>query len=40
MASKSKFLSNPKLSGLGGAIQAAVNDRALSGAKSTAVKEV
>ncbi|WP_158843757.1 protein translocase subunit SecD [Saccharothrix deserti] len=40
MASKSKFLSNPKLSGLGGAVQAAVNDRALSGAKSTAVKEV
>ncbi|WP_033438212.1 protein translocase subunit SecD [Saccharothrix sp. NRRL B-16314] len=40
MVSKSKSLSNPKLSGLGGAVQAAVNDRALSGAKSTAVKEV
>lgn len=40
MVSKSKTLSNPKLSGLGGAIQAAVDDRALSGAKSTAVKEV
>jgi preprotein translocase subunit SecD len=40
MVSKSKSLSNPKLSGLGGAVQAAVDDRALSGAKSTAVKEV
>jgi preprotein translocase subunit SecD len=40
MVSKSKSLSHPKLSGLGGAVQAAVNDRALSGAKSTAVKEV
>ncbi|GAB2977236.1 protein translocase subunit SecD [Saccharothrix stipae] len=40
MVSKSKSLSNPKLSGLGGAAQAAAQDRALSGAKSTAVKEV
>ncbi|MCC8250276.1 protein translocase subunit SecD [Saccharothrix luteola] len=40
MISKSKRLSNPKLSGLGGAVQAAVDDRAPSGAKSTAVKEV
>ncbi|TQM79662.1 preprotein translocase subunit SecD [Saccharothrix saharensis] len=40
MVSKSKRLSNPKLSGLGGAAQAGVDDRALSGAKSTAVKEV
>ncbi|QQQ78426.1 protein translocase subunit SecD [Saccharothrix sp. 6-C] len=40
MISKSKRLSNPKLSGLGGAVQASVDDRALSGAKSTAVKEV
>ncbi|MFD0200598.1 MULTISPECIES: protein translocase subunit SecD [Saccharothrix] len=40
MISKSKRLSNPKLVGLGGAVQAAVDDRALSGAKSTAVKEV
>ncbi|WP_447006885.1 protein translocase subunit SecD [Saccharothrix isguenensis] len=40
IVSKSKSLSNPKLSGLGGAVQAAVDDRALSGAKSTAVKEV
>ncbi|MFI9012280.1 protein translocase subunit SecD [Actinosynnema sp. NPDC053489] len=38
IVSKSKRLSNPKLSGLGGAVQAAVEDRALS--KSTAVKEV
>ncbi|KOX24828.1 preprotein translocase subunit SecD [Saccharothrix sp. NRRL B-16348] len=38
--SKSKRLSNPKLSGLGGAAQAAVDDRAPLGAKSTAVKEV
>ncbi|MEV8443044.1 protein translocase subunit SecD [Actinosynnema sp. NPDC051121] len=40
MISKSKRLSNPRLVGLGGAVQAAVDDRALSGAKSTAVKEV
>jgi preprotein translocase subunit SecD len=40
MISKSKRLSNPRLVGLGGAVQAAVEDRALSGAKSTAVKEV
>jgi preprotein translocase subunit SecD len=40
MVSKSKSLSSPKLSGLGGAVQAAVDDRSLSGAKSTAVKEV
>ncbi|WP_447009787.1 protein translocase subunit SecD [Saccharothrix hoggarensis] len=41
MVSKSKSLSSPKLSGLGGAVQAAVDDRAaMSGAKSTAVKEV
>ncbi|WP_367129974.1 protein translocase subunit SecD [Saccharothrix sp. HUAS TT1] len=40
MISKSKRLSNPKLSGLGGAVQVSVEDRALSGAKSTAVKEV
>lgn len=40
MISKSKRLSNPKLSGLGGAVQAAADDRVPSGAKSTAVKEV
>ncbi|NUT51276.1 MAG: protein translocase subunit SecD [Saccharothrix sp.] len=40
MVSKSKSLSSPKLSGLGGAARAAVDDRTLSGAKSTAVKEV
>ncbi|MFJ6673023.1 protein translocase subunit SecD [Actinosynnema sp. NPDC091369] len=40
MVSKSKRLSSPKLSGLGGAAQAGADDRALSGAKSTAVKEV
>lgn len=39
MASKSKFLSNPKLSGLGGAQQAGVDQRAHAGSKSTAVKE-
>ncbi|MEO6087867.1 MAG: protein translocase subunit SecD [Umezawaea sp.] len=38
MASKSKFLSNPKLSGLGGAQQAGVDQRAHAGSK-TAVKE-
>jgi preprotein translocase subunit SecD len=39
MASKSKFLSNPKVSGLGGAQQAGVDQRAHAGSKSTAVKE-
>lgn len=39
MVSKSKSLSSPKLSGLGGAQQAGVDQRAHAGAKSTAVKE-
>jgi preprotein translocase subunit SecD len=39
MASKSKFLSNPKLSGLGGAQQAGVDQRAHASSKNTAVKE-
>jgi preprotein translocase subunit SecD len=39
MASKSKFLSNPKVSGLGGAQQAGVDQRAHAGSKTTAVKE-
>jgi len=39
LASKSKFLSNPKVSGLGGAQQAGVDQRAHAGSKSTAVKE-
>ncbi|GAA3859121.1 protein translocase subunit SecD [Saccharothrix violaceirubra] len=38
LVSKSKSLSNPKLSGLGGAVQAGAEERAL--AKSAAVKEV
>jgi len=39
LASKSKFLSNPKVSGLGGAQQAGVDQRAHASSKSTAVKE-
>jgi preprotein translocase subunit SecD len=39
LVSKSKSLSSPKLSGLGGAQQAGVEQRAHSGAQSTAVKE-
>lgn len=39
IASKSKFLSNPKVSGLGGAQQAGVDQRAHAGSKTTAVKE-
>ena len=39
LASKSKFLSNPNLSGLGGAQQAGVDQRAHAGSKNTAVKE-
>ncbi len=39
LASKSKFLSNPKVSGLGGAQQAGVDQRAHAGSKTTAVKE-
>ncbi|MEV0676193.1 protein translocase subunit SecD [Actinosynnema sp. NPDC050436] len=41
MVSKSKSLSSPKLSGLGGAVQAGADDRAATAAgKSAAVKEV
>ncbi|RKT53915.1 protein translocase subunit SecD [Saccharothrix australiensis] len=40
MVSKSKSLSSPKLSGLGGAVQAGADERALSAAKRAAVKEV
>ena len=39
MVSKSKLLSQPWLSGLGGAQQAGVDQRAHAGAKNTAVKE-
>lgn len=39
MASKSKFLSNPKLSGLGGALREGASHRAAASGKSAAVKE-
>ncbi|NKE57208.1 protein translocase subunit SecD, partial [Lentzea sp. PSKA42] len=39
MASKSKFLSNPKLSGLGGALREGASHRAGASGKSAAVKE-
>ncbi|HUQ54185.1 protein translocase subunit SecD [Lentzea sp.] len=39
LASKSKFLSNPKLSGLGGALREGAAHRATSSGKTTAVKE-